>query len=54
MNINVLNERAKDIYEYQEDLDFVHRMLTILKDRFCRKNLQVDGITEGREETCII
>lgn len=45
MDINALNERAKDIYEYQEDLDFVHRKLTTLKDRFCRKNLPVDGIT---------
>ena len=41
-----LEEKGKQIYDYQTDQDEVEKKLTDLQDRSKRNNLPIDGMTE--------
>ena len=41
-----LDERIREIYEWQLDPEYVHNKLVELEDRSRRNNLRIDGIKE--------
>ena len=50
-DLNDLNGRADEIYDYQVDPEYVANKLIDLEDRSRRNNLRIDGISESRNET---
>lgn len=49
-NTNVLNEKVKEIYNFQMDRDNIYKKLAELEERSSWNKLQVDGMTEDRVE----
>ena len=46
-----LDERIREIYEWQLDPEYVHNKLVDLQDRSRRNNLRIDGIQEKVRES---